>query len=105
MYLGNKKYLVASVAGGGIGILLCIFLSIFLNVSPDGLVKNFLLVPFLAICSPLIELGATLFGQNPIFVLPFVGMCWGFLGIIVSLSGMVFVSLVKKHRKGVRSVP
>ena len=95
--MGIKKYLFSSVLGWGIGVLLFIFLSIFLNISADGLIKKNLLEPFLAICSPQLELGSKLFGQNPILVLPFMGFCWGCLSMTVVLLGVAFVSLVKKQ--------
>ncbi|HPT16147.1 MAG TPA: hypothetical protein PK388_02575 [Kiritimatiellia bacterium] len=93
-----RRYLLASIAGWGGGILLFIIIAIYSNVSPDGLVKKFLLIPFSAINYPLIDLGAMLFGQNPIFVLPFMGMCWGFLGLIVVLLSMAIASSAKRLR-------
>lgn len=94
-----RQYFIAAVVGACLGLILYILLMLLLSVFPKGTERELIFKPFLAVCDPLIDLGASIFGQAPIPIFAFLGFCWSLFGFIAGLLVLTAISRMKWHLK------
>ena len=96
-----KRYLIASLLGAGLSFLLLLTFTMILRVIPEGVVRDVIATPFLAICYPIIYIGETIYGQAPIPVLLFLCLCWILFGFIIGLV----VAILKNAVRAIKGSP
>ena len=95
-----KRYVIASLVGAGLSLVLLLTFTMILRVIPDGVVRDVIAKPFLAICYPILNMGETIYGQAPIPVLLFLCLCWILFGFIIGLA----IAMLMNAARGVKGV-
>ena len=102
MQISGKRWIRAALAGACSALILLIFISVLLSVLPEGHARGIISTPFLAVCYPIIDLGESFFGQAPVPIFVFLGLCWMICGVPVGLLVAILISR-KSKKKGALS--